>query len=199
MPLYYHYFNEPSICDAFDNSHVQYISDTLHIIRSVVKLQFIHCTKYAKYAFLLLLSIIVHPNPGPFSASSSNSSLNTTNMSSSFLSSLNFFGHLSFVHYNVQSTVPKLDLLSTELFDFDILSFSETWLTPSVSSNDLHIQYFNKPKRKDRVGDSHGCVLIYVEDTIQFDIYISTEPLHLRCGSYLHEQIDLRHTHIGAI
>ena len=57
-PLYYHYFNEPSICDAFDNSHVQYISDTLHIIRSVFKPQFIHCTKYAKYAFLLLSSIL---------------------------------------------------------------------------------------------------------------------------------------------
>ena len=25
------------------------------------------------------------------------------------------------------------------------------------------------------------------------------EPSHLRCGSYLHEQIDLSHTHIHAI
>ena len=25
------------------------------------------------------------------------------------------------------------------------------------------------------------------------------EPVHLRCGSYLHEQIDLSHTHIRAI
>ena len=56
-PLYYHYSNEPSICDAFDNSHVQYISDTLLIIWPVFKPQFIHCTKYAKYAFLLLFSI----------------------------------------------------------------------------------------------------------------------------------------------
>ena len=31
---------------------------TLHIIRSVFKPQFIHCTKYAKYAFLLLFSIL---------------------------------------------------------------------------------------------------------------------------------------------
>ena len=45
------------MCDAFDNSHVQYISDTLHIIRSVLNPQFIHYTKYAKYAFLLLFSI----------------------------------------------------------------------------------------------------------------------------------------------
>ena len=36
-PLYYHYSKEPSICNAFDNTHVQYINDTLHIIRTVFK------------------------------------------------------------------------------------------------------------------------------------------------------------------
>ena len=56
-PLYYHYSNERYICDAFDNSHVQYISDTLHITRSVFNPQFMHFTKYANYAFLLLFSI----------------------------------------------------------------------------------------------------------------------------------------------
>ena len=47
------------MCDAFDNTHVPYISDTLRIIRSVFKSQFLHFTKYAKYAFLLLFSIYV--------------------------------------------------------------------------------------------------------------------------------------------
>ena len=42
-------------------SHIQYISDTLHIIGSVFKPQFIHCTKYAKYAFPLLFSICSDP------------------------------------------------------------------------------------------------------------------------------------------
>ena len=50
MPLYYHYSNEPSICNATDSTHVQYINDTLHIIRSVFKPQLIHNTKYAKIA-----------------------------------------------------------------------------------------------------------------------------------------------------
>ena len=59
-PLYYHYSNEPSICDAFDNTDVQYINDSLHIIRSVFKPQFIHYTKYTKSAFLLLSSIHVN-------------------------------------------------------------------------------------------------------------------------------------------
>ena len=61
-PLYHHYCNEPSICDALDNTHVQYINDTLHIIRSVLKPQFIHYTKYAKYVFLLLSSIYKKSN-----------------------------------------------------------------------------------------------------------------------------------------
>ena len=57
-PFNYHYSNEPSICDAFDYyTHVPYISDALHIIRSVFNPYFIHYTKYAKYAFLLLSSI----------------------------------------------------------------------------------------------------------------------------------------------
>ena len=55
-PLYYHYSNKPSIFDAFDKVHVQYISDTLHIIKSVFNPQFIH---FIKYAFLLLFSIYV--------------------------------------------------------------------------------------------------------------------------------------------
>ena len=72
------------------------------------------------------------------------------------------------MHYNVQSIVPQLDLLSTELFDFDVLSCSETWLNPSVSLNDLNIQSFNKPERKDQVGDSHVGVLVYVKENIHY-------------------------------
>ena len=64
MPLYYHYSKEQSFCDAFDDAHVQYINDNLDIIRSVFKPQFIHYTKYAKYAFLLLFSIHVTVKQG---------------------------------------------------------------------------------------------------------------------------------------
>ena len=55
-----------------------------------------------------------------------------------------FFIEINKVYYNVQSIVPKLDLMSTELFDFDILFCSETWLNQSViSSNDLLFSLFN--------------------------------------------------------
>ena len=69
----------------------------------------------------------IHPNPGPSSTtSSSSSSDSTTSMTSSIIKSLNLNHHLSFVHYNVQSITSKLDVLYTELLDFDLLDFSET-------------------------------------------------------------------------
>ena len=34
---------------------------------------------------------------------------------------------------------------------------------------------------------------------LHFQCESLNEPLHLRCGSYIHEQIDLSHTHIRAI
>ena len=80
---------------------------------------------------LLLTSGDVHPNPGPSSMSSNSSSSNfsnSLNYSFSFLNTLNLSKHLSFIHYNVQSIANKLDILTAELSDFDILAFSETWL-----------------------------------------------------------------------
>ena len=63
---------------------------------------------------------------------------------------------LSIVHYNVQSITRKIDILRSELFEFDILAFSETWLNPSISKETLLIQSYREPERKDRQGDSHG-------------------------------------------
>ena len=72
------------------------------------------------------------------------------------------------MHYNVQSLVPKLDLLTTELNEFDILAFTETWLNPSVPTNDLTIDSYKIPEHKDRPGDSHGGVILYVKNNIHY-------------------------------
>ena len=45
---------------------------------------------------------------------------------------------LSIVHCNVQSITRKIDILSSELFESDILAFSETWLNPPISKETLH-------------------------------------------------------------
>ena len=87
-------------------------------------------------------------------------------MSTTIFSSLNLEHNLSFVHYNVQSIFPKLDILHTELFDFDILAFTETWLTPAIDTDDVLLRSYNAPERKDRVEDNHGGVMLYVKDGI---------------------------------
>ena len=75
---------------------------------------------------LLLQSGNVHPHLGPSSASSDTATISTLFSTLSSLHTLGLSRHLSFVHYNVQSIVPKLDTIMAELSDFDILAFSET-------------------------------------------------------------------------
>lgn len=67
--------------------------------------------------------------------------------------------------------------LYTELFEFDILAFSETRLGPQIDTNDLLLQSYNKPERKDRVGGNHGGVMVYVKNGIY---YIPRHDLEIR-------------------
>ena len=61
---------------------------------------------------LLCVSGDVHPNPGPSSTSSLDTSSVSSRDSLSFLNSLNLSKHLSFVHYNVHSIKNKIDVLA---------------------------------------------------------------------------------------
>ena len=156
--------------------HIWQINITRHSCKRIIKGQLFFANllftyKVTFYIFtivtitwLSVLSLLagdIRPNPGPLSTSSTSSIPDTSWTYSSVVNFSNLSNHLSFVHYNVQSLVPKLDILGTELFEFDILAFSETWLNPSVPSQDLHIQTFRQPKRK----DSHGGVTLYVKKT----------------------------------
>ena len=111
----------------------------------------------------------------------------------SVLSSTTLSKHLSFVHYNVQSILPKLDVLFSELCDFDILAFSESWLNPAVTDDDLSLQLYLKPERKDRVGDSHGGVILYIKDTLHYTRRRDLEPNGIEC---LWIELVLKHKHI---
>jgi len=71
----------------------------------------------------------------------------------------------SFVHYNVQSALPKIDLLSSELSNFDVISLTETWLSDNINSQDINITGFHPPLRYDRPNDNHGGVAVYVKET----------------------------------
>ena len=113
---------------------------------------------------LLLASGDIHPNPGPteLDYSSSSSDKSSTSL---FLSLSN---HLSMVHYNVQSLLPKVDIIEAELSCFDVIAITETWLNDSISDDNLTFYDFHCPVRKDRVRDGYGGVILYVKNTIHF-------------------------------
>ena len=110
------------------------------------------------FAFIVLVTWLIcllfeagdiHPNPGP-STSSSISSISQSSLTNLFTAILSSFHHLSFVQYNVQSIYNKLDTLSVEQSEFDILAFTESWLHPGIPVEDLKLATYHSPERKDR-------------------------------------------------
>ncbi|MEW8544385.1 MAG: reverse transcriptase family protein [Candidatus Thiodiazotropha sp.] len=111
--------------------------------------------------FLTLQSGDIEVNPGPGSVegsadSSSNISFNSVEMLSN---------HLSIFHLNIQSIVPKLDLIKCEADAYDVLVFSESWLKPEIRDESINIDNFLPPFRADRCGRPGGGVIIYVRDS----------------------------------
>ena len=130
---------------------------------------------------LLLSAGDIHQNPGPSSSATSFTTSSLSSISSTFINSVNISHHLSFVHYNVQSLVSKLDVLHAELFHFDNLNCTETWLNSSFSTNDIRLQSFNSPERKNRVGNSHVGVIIYVKEGVHYRRRQDLEPRGIKC------------------
>ena len=110
---------------------------------------------------LLNTSGDIHPNPGP-----SISSVSTYDSSIDMSSIISSPNSLSLIHYNVQSLLPKLDLLVAELSSFDILTFSETWLSATITNDQLSIPGYCQPIRRDRQHNSYGGVIVYVKEGI---------------------------------
>ena len=127
---------------------------------------------------ILTCSGDIHPNPGP--TFSNHNSSDPDSSYSSIGSALDFSHHLSIVHYNVQSLLPKLDNMYVELKDFDILAFSETWLNDSTPSDNLNIPTFYKPERKDRA-DGYGGVCVYVKSSLTYKRKPDLEIQDIEC------------------
>ena len=103
----------------------------------------------------------VQLNPGPGSVEgSTNSSFDSFDSHFEMISN-----HLSILHLNVQSIVPKLDLIRSEADLYDILIFSESWVKSETQNETLYIENFQPPFRKDRRGRPGGGVIVYVRDT----------------------------------
>jgi hypothetical protein len=101
------------------------------------------------WAYVLLQrSGDIHTNPGPDSNSSEFSYSLSSSVNDIFES---FKNSLSFVHYNLQSFPHNRDILQRELQHFDIISFTETWLSNNIESDSISFEKFSSPFKKDRL------------------------------------------------
>jgi hypothetical protein len=64
---------------------------------------------------------------------------------------------------------PKLDLISAEYGDFDILSFTETWLNHSTPDRDIKLDSINVPLSKERAESSYGGVAVYIKEAVHMN------------------------------
>jgi len=118
------------------------------------------------YAFLCIVMCIlliisgIEMNPGP-SDSDLSSSFGSISSTSTTVSNF-IHNSVSFLHLNIQSITPKLDLISAEYSCREILSFTESWLRPHVSDDMLKIPGYKFPAfRRDRVGKMGGGVVVF--------------------------------------
>ena len=112
--------------------------------------------------YLLLLSGDVEENPGPNPVDY----LNDSSGASSTILSESLSCHLSIFHMNIQSIVPKIDLIRGEAEAYDVLIFSESWLKPTVLNDTICIENYLGPFRTDRPDRPGGGVVAYVRETI---------------------------------
>ena len=93
---------------------------------------------------LLLLSGDIETNPGP----------NTSNGVSS----------LAIYHQNIRSIRNKMEYISDNWIDFDILCFTESHLSNNVGNYTIQLETFNF-YRNDR-GDNSGGIIVYVSESV---------------------------------
>lgn len=107
----------PNVADCFNTAKVKVLE----------YLDFMVC--YVIMSLLLLAGI--EPNPGPISEASTISS----NISSTYCDLKMVKDKFSIVHYNIQSLTNKLDIIESELCNFDIICLTETWLDDRTLNN----------------------------------------------------------------
>ena len=115
----------------------------------------------------------LEPNPGPNTNNLNSHSNNlsdhdynyedTSDCSSEFSCIYDLVSNsVSFLHLTVQSIIPKLDLIDAEYTDFDILSFTESWLKDTNTADSIELLNYQIPFRNDRGGDKKGGVLLFM-------------------------------------
>ena len=110
--------------------------------------------------------LLLRSGPSANSSSVSSDDISTTSYSHILNSGL------SVMYLNIQSLKPKLDILEVESHSYDVLVFTETWLSVNDSNDYILIPGFNPPFRCDRTYRQGGGVAIYV----RHDIHVVERP-----------------------
>ncbi|MCG7877682.1 MAG: reverse transcriptase domain-containing protein [Candidatus Thiodiazotropha endolucinida] len=134
--------------------------------------------RFNSFEFFVFLAMFLHlsgdveKNPGPESDTSSETSTPVFPI---------FEGNFSVVHYNVQSLFNKVNIVEPELADFDVISLTETWLNETIMNEDITFNNFQPPFRRDRIGDSHGGIAVYVKNGIPCKRRGDLELIDIEC------------------
>ncbi|CAC5370554.1 unnamed protein product [Mytilus coruscus] len=114
---------------------------------------------------MLLIIAGLETNPGPNDdLNSSGSNVNIADLSN--FSEL-FSKSVSFLHLNIQSIVPELDLIEAEYDEFDILAFTESWLNNNNTDESIKLLNYHSPFRRDRGPQkTGGGVVVYVKNNL---------------------------------
>ena len=134
----------------------------------------LHCSRHFRikglehldlFELLIIMSLLlmagIEPNPGPNSeASTSSSNLSPDSEDLNIIKD-----KFSVVHYNVQSITNKIDILESELSNFDIICLTETWLDERTSNDTISLNEYNL-YRRDRAGDNHGGICVYTKQNV---------------------------------
>ena len=132
-----------------------------------------HLTTFELIIFLSLLLINsgdIELNPGPGTSQNDTGSVDDSLISN----------YYSVVHYNIQSILNKVDLIGSELRNFNIICLTETWLGPNTTDEALRIDDYTL-YRRDRPTDNHGGVCVYIKEDIYSRRRTDLELPHVEC------------------
>jgi len=75
----------------------------------------------------------------------------------------------------------KKDIRYADIHAFDVLSFTDTWLSSTITDSDIVFPSFHTPFRRDRPNDPHGGIVVYVKSNIYVAERSDIEVLDIEC------------------
>ena len=87
------------------------------------------------------------------------------------------------------SLLPKLDIITTELSTYDIITISETHLDQTISNHNIFIDCFHPPIHKDRNRHGGGVAIYITDQTAFYKVNICLTQTKLSKENFLYAQL----------